>query len=241
MCRRVRPADRIRPTSPPDPCQHRGVGAGGNSFESVELQQACILFEPGLRCRTQQRRAQSLHQIARYARSSNQCGHGRKRGRLDYADPCRELRRIAGQQQVPVGVQRTDVDPAGAHVLQHVARGHQVRDHLAVQHGARRAAKFKQMVPEGIEARVRVSNGESSPMAEGVGQCAERRVLAHNEIGPVDSATAGPPGSGDRSHDRRDRCEFRGDRKAAHEGAAQVRTRPQLFERLRCRVLQILK
>ena len=44
--------------------------------------------------------------------------------------PARQLGRVAGDQQVPVGIERPDVDAPVAHGVEHVARGHEIALHL---------------------------------------------------------------------------------------------------------------
>ena len=50
---------------------------------------------------------------------------------LEHADARGQLRRVAGDQQVPVGIQRPDVEASGAHAVEHVARRHEVAVHRA--------------------------------------------------------------------------------------------------------------
>ena len=66
--------------------------------------------------------------------------------------PYRQLRRVAGDEHVPIGIQWAYVDAAVAHAVEHAARGHEIAGHFTVQHRPLRGPKLKQMVPERVES-----------------------------------------------------------------------------------------
>ena len=94
-------------------------------------------------------------------------------------------------KQVPVGIERPDIDAPLAHAIENVARGDEIAAHLGIKARTLGRAVRQQMMAECIESRMRMLNCPPRAPAKGVVEAAERRILADDEIGTVDRV--GPP------------------------------------------------
>src|SRR5436853_286154 len=105
------------------------------------------------------------------------------------------MRRVTGDQQVPVGIERSDVDASLAHGVKDVARGQQISDHLGVERRPLRRAVGQQMVPEGVESGLGVRDRPARASAEGVLERVVGSVLRAT-YASIASLTAGSRGGG---------------------------------------------
>ena len=131
---------------------------------------------------------------------------------------------MAGDEPVPVGIERAHIDAALAHGIEHVAGGHEIAVHLGIQRRSLARAVGEQMMAEGVEARMRVRDRPACASAEGVLEAPVVRVLTHDQIGAVHRPTGRPRRTRNRRGKRHDRGELERDRIAAHEHRAQIGT-----------------
>jgi len=151
------------------------------------------------------------------------------------------MRRVPGNQEIPVGIEGADVDAPFTHAVEDRASRDEVLHHLRVECGPPRRAIAEEVVPEGVESRLRVHHRPARTAAEGVLEGAIRRVLPHDEFRAIHGPMSRPVhvwnGRCDRSHRR----EPERDRVSAHEHRAEIAPGPELLERLRRRMRHVVE
>ncbi len=108
--------------------------------------------------------------------------------------PARKLRSVAGNQRVPIGIERPHVDASAAHAVENIARGNKIAEHLAVQDRPLWCAVAKQVMAEGVESRMGVRDGIAGTAPEGVFKTLVGTVLAHDQIRAIHGAPLRPGG-----------------------------------------------
>ena len=158
--------------------------------------------------------------------------------------PGRQLGRVAGDQQVPVGIERADVDAPLAHARRaRCAPSRGCRCICAVERRPRRRAVGEQIVAEGVEAGLRMRHRPAGAAAEGVLERAVGRIAAaRSDPCGTRARPAGPVGTaGSARRAASTGASSSAIGKAAHEHRPEIGPRPQLLERPRRRVGQVLE
>ena len=215
------------------------IGVRARRLEACEPQLREHAGHAGIHRAVDERSAKPVDRSGVGRRGSDEERHRRRRGRFDGAQPRCGLRLEPSQKLMIIGIERTDVDFARQQALRHATGRHQRADRLPEQPGLPAGAMAQEVVPDGVEARLRVLDRPADAAAEGVGELPERSIGRNGEIGPVHGASVA---ARKRRQRRRDRLHGRlraRERVAAHEGEAEVPARPQRLERRRSGMIDI--
>src|ERR1700722_18963606 len=134
------------------PGERRGETRLVYNSETVQQQNLGELREPGPVRRSLKSSLQAGNQLRRHRGGADEGGDGRDLGRGQNADGLRQLRAVLSDQQMPIGVERADIDAAVADAVENGARGHEVADHLAIEPGTLLRAEAEQVMAERVEA-----------------------------------------------------------------------------------------
>src|SRR6202049_2393996 len=129
------------------------------------------------------------------------------------------MRCVRGDEQVPIGVEGSDIDSALAHTVKNVARGHKITGHRTIKRGAFGRAVGEEMMAKRIESGLGMRNRPTRARAERVRKRAVRRVLPHDEVRTIQRTTRRPRSARDWGCDGNDRCKLHSEGETAHEGA----------------------
>ncbi len=177
--------------------------------------------------------AQTVHRFVGRRPRSDECRHRRGCGRLRNADVLRHRGMVLPHQHVPVAVQRPDFDRAVHHALEDTPCRAEIADGAPVEPCLAVASPGKPVMAQRVEARMRVLHGPADGAAKCVGEILVGRVLAHDQVAPVERVSPGPGSGGNGRRQRHDPGNVARDRESAHLHAAEVGAAPEFLERPR--------
>src|SRR5581483_5615764 len=124
--------------------------------ETFQQEKVRVALEPVLRGSVEECRSQPRDALYWQAPRGHEGRHGGQgcTGKYSYARS--QMRRMAGNQHVPVGVHRPDVDPIFSNAVEYVACCHQLAEHLSIERWTPGRAVLQQLVAEGVESGLRV-------------------------------------------------------------------------------------
>ena len=185
--------------------------------------------------------AQTVGRVPGHRRHGDERRHRHGRRRVQDADFLRQSWLVLPGKHVPVGVQRPDVDTAVRHTFEDAPRGDEIADGAAVEARTVLASVRQQMMSQRVEARLRVGDGPAHGTAEGVGEVAIGRIFVHDQVGPGKRFASGPGRRGNGRCQGNDIGEVERDRVSAHLDATDVVAPPELLERARRRVGNVVE
>src|SRR5271169_2933241 len=127
------------------PGERRGEIRLVHNSETVQQQNLGELCEPGPVRRSRKSSLQAGNQLRRHRGGADEGGHRRNVGGSQNANGFSQLRAVLSNQQMPIGVERTDIDVAAADAVEYGPRSHEVADHLAIEPGTLLRAEAEQV------------------------------------------------------------------------------------------------